>query len=322
MTSRKKRTSIPQSAVDELMFRNRHTCCACRTPGKHTQIHHMDSDPSNNSYDNLIVLCLDCHSRATSDEGLGRKFSVGELRLYKREWESLNSGQFKSDLLAKSVEKELLKADISRLMIQAISLNNINKRLEAIKQIESYNIYFGMEEFVLQTLHTILIGSVWSEPRITTACAETLQNIFLGLASPDHVPMEEKHEKHLGSAISSLQWIAEHATEELRSSMVQTRLFLSLGYIYEVAVAYERHNIALSILDVVKIGLKACCIEIEFKGIWYDGVRIILKNLRSMKEITPSGWDKEIEKIEELELFAKEKLNVNTNMSSIGDKIR
>jgi len=44
-----------------LMFNADHTCCICQQKGKPVQINHIDSDPSNNDYDNLIVLCLDHH---------------------------------------------------------------------------------------------------------------------------------------------------------------------------------------------------------------------------------------------------------------------
>ena len=51
------------------------------------QLHHIDGDPSNNGEMNLAVLCLDCHSRVTGDEGLGRRYSQAEVRLYKTRWE-------------------------------------------------------------------------------------------------------------------------------------------------------------------------------------------------------------------------------------------
>lgn len=69
------------------MVANRHCCCICNVTHKDVQIHHIDNDNSNNAPENLAVLCLDCHSKVTSDGGLGRSYSPGEVASYKTLWE-------------------------------------------------------------------------------------------------------------------------------------------------------------------------------------------------------------------------------------------
>lgn len=81
------RLRIPQDISDQLMYLNRHTCCICHVSRKHVQIHHIDGNNSNNAPYNLAVLCLDCHSLVSNDEGLGRSYTIGEVTLYKTEWE-------------------------------------------------------------------------------------------------------------------------------------------------------------------------------------------------------------------------------------------
>jgi hypothetical protein len=81
------RPKIPDQTAARLLVANNHTCCVCQTPRKHVQIHHIDGDNSNCAEENLAVLCLDCHSRVTGDEGLGRRYSEIEIREYKRRWE-------------------------------------------------------------------------------------------------------------------------------------------------------------------------------------------------------------------------------------------
>lgn len=93
------RPKIPQHIFDHLMVINQHTSCICHIPRKHVQIHHIDGSPSNNSIENLAVLCLDCHSIVTGDEGLGRRYSQGEVTSYKRNWE-------KQCVLDKSIEDD------------------------------------------------------------------------------------------------------------------------------------------------------------------------------------------------------------------------
>ncbi len=50
-------------------------CCVCLNPRMALQIHHLDGNPSNNLENNLVLLCLQCHSDAESDGGLGRKLT-------------------------------------------------------------------------------------------------------------------------------------------------------------------------------------------------------------------------------------------------------
>lgn len=87
-TPRKSRAHVPNGTAAYVLTANKHTCCICHEPRKHVQLHHIDGDPSNNVPENLAVLCLDCHSRVTGDEGLGRRFTPDEVREYKRRWEA------------------------------------------------------------------------------------------------------------------------------------------------------------------------------------------------------------------------------------------
>ena len=77
---------IPHGIADRLLADNRHTCCICKTR-KDVQLHHIDKDRSNNSPENLCVVCTSCHSDVHSNQGLGRQFTIGELKIYKEEWE-------------------------------------------------------------------------------------------------------------------------------------------------------------------------------------------------------------------------------------------
>src|SRR5574341_2414186 len=141
---RKRRLNIAQTIVDELMFRNRHTCCICQIVSKDVQIHHIDSNHSNNEIDNLAVVCLDCHSRITGDRGLGRRYTPGEVRKYKWEWERLTMSKLETTSPLSEVEKSMIRADIARLTVEVISLSDNKRRLEALEQIEAYYVYFDL----------------------------------------------------------------------------------------------------------------------------------------------------------------------------------
>lgn len=81
-----KRKKIPEQLAAKVLFLSERTCCICRLRGKPIQIHHIDMDRNNNDIGNLAVLCLNCHSDAHSDSGLGRKLGQEEIRLYKEDW--------------------------------------------------------------------------------------------------------------------------------------------------------------------------------------------------------------------------------------------
>ena len=70
----KRRRKIPKKVEDKLLSNSDHTCAICHKQGKAVQMHHIDKDLSNISYDNLIVLCLDHHSKTTESAGLGKKY--------------------------------------------------------------------------------------------------------------------------------------------------------------------------------------------------------------------------------------------------------
>jgi len=70
------RVKISTGLSDVLLFECNRTCCVCETPGKTIQIHHIDEASSNNNYDNLIVLCLECHSDAHTEKAFGRNWTT------------------------------------------------------------------------------------------------------------------------------------------------------------------------------------------------------------------------------------------------------
>jgi hypothetical protein len=91
------RKPVPDALATRLLVANRRTCCLCRVPGHELQIHHIDEDPANNEWENLAVLCLNCHGRVSGKPGFGRKFTVAELRAHKLDWETRCSGNHMPD---------------------------------------------------------------------------------------------------------------------------------------------------------------------------------------------------------------------------------
>ena len=80
------RTPIPSDLATEVLFASDNTCCVCRERGKTIQIHHIDENPSNNAFENLSILCLECHNDTQLKGGFGQKLSGSLVIKYRDEW--------------------------------------------------------------------------------------------------------------------------------------------------------------------------------------------------------------------------------------------
>lgn len=80
-TNRRKR--FPQKeAIQRLLWCNRHCCLCDKACGVDIELAHIDNDPSNNSIDNAIPVCYDCHAKlgAYNDRHpRGNKFKIDEI---------------------------------------------------------------------------------------------------------------------------------------------------------------------------------------------------------------------------------------------------
>jgi len=85
-TNKKQRIEIPKELRVEVLFASDRTCCVCRVKGKPTQIHHIDDNPAHNVFENLAVLCFDCHNLTQVRGGFHNKLDAGQVRRYRDDW--------------------------------------------------------------------------------------------------------------------------------------------------------------------------------------------------------------------------------------------
>lgn len=83
----KERQPIPGKLKDRLMAANRHTCCICHEPRHPVEKHHINEDPADNAWDNLAVVCRNCHGLVTARGNVGSQYTPGEVLRYKKLWE-------------------------------------------------------------------------------------------------------------------------------------------------------------------------------------------------------------------------------------------
>ena len=82
----KTRKPIPNDMTAEVLFQAGNTCCVCREREKVVQIHHIDENPSHNIFENLAVLCLECHNKTLIKGGFGRQLMPHVITKYRNEW--------------------------------------------------------------------------------------------------------------------------------------------------------------------------------------------------------------------------------------------
>lgn len=81
-----------RSDREQALLLSARRCCVCRRfRGVGVQVHHIvhEADGGQNTLDNAIVLCLDCHMAAghyNPQHPIGTKFSPNELRRHRDEW--------------------------------------------------------------------------------------------------------------------------------------------------------------------------------------------------------------------------------------------
>ena len=80
----KVRVPIPEQLRLEIIEKCNNRCCVCQTP--FVQIHHIDEDPSNNTFDNLVALCPNCHSQAPSRSHMTVNLTEGRLKQLRDRW--------------------------------------------------------------------------------------------------------------------------------------------------------------------------------------------------------------------------------------------
>lgn len=99
--------------IIELMAKSSNCCCVCQMP--FIQIHHIDFDKTNNSFDNLAPLCLNHHALAQATSNMFLNLSAERIKAIRDKWyeycdkRKQNLGDLKFDGSRMSIGKLKLK---------------------------------------------------------------------------------------------------------------------------------------------------------------------------------------------------------------------
>ncbi len=248
------RPQILQKTVDDLMFVSDHACCICREKGKHVHVHHINGNTSDNNPSNLAVLCLDCHSKVTGDEGLGRRFTPGEIKKYKKTWEHLVRERLLG-LTSKQDEKsEISYFDLT--VSEILAMEDRDPRInEKLKTLYELNIFKGCTDEILDSFFHLALMSSMSQPQTASILAETIPDLLLHLVGPEYVPLTEQGEKQVKQATSLLGTIGRFNGEFSKNIEVIRAVCDNLLKLFEIGTWYDSEdlqNIILSELTQIK----------------------------------------------------------------------
>jgi hypothetical protein len=173
-----RRSTIPPSIERAILLGNRHACCVCQKP--RVQLHHIDSNPSNNDPSNVAALCLDHHDMATMQIGLTKKLQPEDVRTYKAEWEE----RCRNDILALSRKRftfyYCIYKNPQRLLGAYASLSE-HERKSAVKRIRA-----RLKEEEPQKKADQLFG-MNAVPRVDPHTREALDSVEAGETAPSYL---------------------------------------------------------------------------------------------------------------------------------------
>lgn len=132
--------AIPQELVDRMMVECGRRCCLCRRfKPTRLQVHHIDERAAGGSdeWDNLIALCLTCHTDVHSKVPFTRRFTVAELKGHRASLFALvAAGHFDpnepdefspSILAARAIDAGGLSKEAVELLLAAANLSGPNQ---------------------------------------------------------------------------------------------------------------------------------------------------------------------------------------------------
>jgi HNH endonuclease. len=245
------------------MVSNKHTCCLCRNQFKDTEIHHIDGDRTNNTVDNLAVVCRDCHSKVTGGRGLGRSYSAFEVKENKRHWEYKvrNELVIVSPRKAKSVATTAhLRTEIRRIIYELAIADDV---LVARNKRDLLMVYYVLEavnetNYILDTLQKVV--PLLAENKGGTVAAELVPWLFYHLPDPKEVKITKNDLISLDKAIELLVRLGEFSAEILPKILTPKSCTNSLYELFVTVKSYKLDTfvpqILSGVLDIKEAALK------------------------------------------------------------------
>jgi hypothetical protein len=249
------RAKLPKRIVDLLMVSNKHTCCLCRNEYKDTEIHHIDGDKTNNTLDNLAVVCRDCHSKITGARGLGRKYSAYEVKENKRHWEYKTRselGMVSRSVTNRSLITDNVRSEMRRIIYELAIAEEAAVARDKSELLWIYCVFEGENDtnFVLDALHKVVpfLAGNKSGP----VAAEFVPRLFYHLPDPKEVKITKKDLTALKRAIETLSYLGRFSAEFMTKILTPKSCINSLYELFVTVTAYRLKPFISQILNAIR----------------------------------------------------------------------
>ena len=130
------RESIPKGKKESILNEYDHRCAVCG--GDRPHIHHIDENASNNSLDNLLPLCPNCHLR--DQHNPTRKIDIPKLKIF-REYK----------------DPSILKPQFHPIFIRQEFIDNVEVNKEDTESIEK------LSEELIEFIESLGMGAFYSK---------------------------------------------------------------------------------------------------------------------------------------------------------------
>lgn len=299
------RRAIPTRVEGKILFLADHTCSICTTRYKDVQIHHIDEDPANNDPTNLIVVCLDCHSRITGRRGLGRAFTVEEVRSYKRSWEArvrASRGAYKS--IGAPRRKQLI-TQIDLIVCEILACEkNVARANELLDLLYELNLWRGSQPLtksIVEGLHHLAVMTGLGSARLSGKVAETLWKVCWHFVGPDRVSMNRTDLALVLDCVDALGTLAEFNCMMGHGRKAAIIIAEQLENYFKVGVWYEQRRIVGAVTKACEKAVLECYAQnrIDFM----PGLKSLRQSIRNMRRVLIKelpGWRRQIRGLEQL----------------------
>lgn len=227
----------------------------CRDKGRDVQIHHIDGDDTNNTVENLVVVCLDCHSRVTGPRGLGRSFSPEEVKKYKVNWESMVKKR-RNAIIAPHpsigrLEKELLRFEAKRQVYELSATSDVERAKEILEFLDNLNVLeFDKTSYVLDQFKSI--APFMQNSKISSLVAEYVPHYFWHLPGPEDMKIGKHDIANMRNAVDLVIWMAKLESWTSGNPLSMQSFVKSLSELFETAESYGLLDIEKEIIQGVK----------------------------------------------------------------------